>query len=69
VAPNVAELIDRAAAADDVRELFSAASTRPRRLVPFDSAAWLATDPATSLPTSPARPCSACGSRWSSSAR
>jgi DNA-binding NarL/FixJ family response regulator len=55
VAPNVAELIDRAAAADDVRELFAAASTRLRRLVPFDSAAWLATDPETSLPTSPTR--------------
>ena len=55
VAPNVAELIDRAAAADDVRELFAAASVRLRRLVPFDSAAWLATDPATSLPTSPTR--------------
>jgi DNA-binding CsgD family transcriptional regulator len=55
VAPNVAELIDRAAAADSVRDLFAAASTRLRRLVPFDSAAWLATDPATSLPTSPTR--------------
>jgi DNA-binding CsgD family transcriptional regulator len=55
VAPNVAELIDRAAAADGVREVFAAASTRLRRLVPFDSAAWLATDPATSLPTSPTR--------------
>jgi DNA-binding CsgD family transcriptional regulator len=55
VAHNVAELIDRAAAADGVREVFAAASTRLRRLVPFDSAAWLATDPATSLPTSPTR--------------
>jgi len=55
VAPNVAELIDRAAAAGGVRELFAAASTRLRRLVPFDSAAWLATDPATILPTAPTR--------------
>jgi DNA-binding CsgD family transcriptional regulator len=55
VAPNVAALIDRAAAADGVRGLFEAASTRLRRIVPFDSSVWLATDPATTLPTSPTR--------------
>jgi DNA-binding CsgD family transcriptional regulator len=50
-----AELIDRAAAASSVRELFAAASSRLRRLVPFDAAAWMATDPATTLPTAPTR--------------
>ena len=34
-------------------ELFRAASRRLRRLVPFDAAVWLATDPATTLPTAP----------------
>ena len=35
--------------------MFAAASERLRRLVPFDAAVWLATDPATSLPTAPTR--------------
>lgn len=34
---------------------FAAASPRLRRLVHFDAAAWLATDPGTGLPTSPVR--------------
>jgi DNA-binding CsgD family transcriptional regulator len=34
-------------------ELFARASARLRRLVPFDSAGWTATDPATLLPTNP----------------
>jgi DNA-binding CsgD family transcriptional regulator len=50
-----AELIERAGAAPGVRELFEAVSTRLRRLVAFDAAVWLATDPATGLPTAPAR--------------
>jgi DNA-binding CsgD family transcriptional regulator len=49
------ELIERAAAANDVRDLFATASERLRRLVPFDAAVWLATDPATILPTTPVR--------------
>ncbi len=49
------ELIRHAAAAGSVRELFAAASERLRRLVSFDAAVWLATDPATSLPTAPTR--------------
>ena len=48
-------LIERAAEAAGVRELFAAASPRLRRLVPFDAAAWLAVDPATTLPTAPTR--------------
>jgi DNA-binding CsgD family transcriptional regulator len=50
-----AELIERAGDAPSVRVLFEAASTRLRRLVSFDAAVWLATDPATGLPTAPAR--------------
>ena len=41
--------------ADGVRGLFAAASERLRRLVPFDAAVWMGTDPATTLPTSPTR--------------
>jgi DNA-binding CsgD family transcriptional regulator len=36
-------------------EVFSRASSRLRRIVPFDAAAWLGTDPGTGLPTSPVR--------------
>ena len=50
-----AELIERAGDAPSVRELFAAVSSRLRRMVGFDSAVWLATDPATGLPTAPAR--------------
>ena len=49
------ELIERAGAAGSVQALFGAASERLRRLVPSDAAVWLATDPATSLPTTPTR--------------
>jgi DNA-binding CsgD family transcriptional regulator len=49
------ELIDRAWRADTVAELFRAASSGLRRVVPFDGAVWLATDPATNLPTAPTR--------------
>jgi DNA-binding CsgD family transcriptional regulator len=48
-------LIDRAGEAGSVREVFAAASERMRGLVPFDAAVWLASDPATSLPTAPTR--------------
>jgi DNA-binding CsgD family transcriptional regulator len=47
------ELIDRAAAAGSVAELFAAASTGLEQVVPFDGAVWLAVDPATGLPTAP----------------
>jgi DNA-binding CsgD family transcriptional regulator len=49
------ELVVRAASADDVMGVFRTASERLRRLVPFDAAVWLATDPATQLPTAPTR--------------
>ena len=48
-------LIERAGEAASVGDLFGAASERLRRLVPFDAAVWMATDPATSLPTAPTR--------------
>jgi DNA-binding CsgD family transcriptional regulator len=50
-----AELIDRAAAAASVGEVFAAASQRLRRLVPHDACVWAAVDPATTLPTTPTR--------------
>jgi DNA-binding CsgD family transcriptional regulator len=49
------ELVARAGEAGSVRELFGVASERLRRLVPHDAAVWLATDPATNLPTAPTR--------------
>jgi DNA-binding CsgD family transcriptional regulator len=49
------ELIDRAQRAESVREVFDVASARLRRLVRFDAAVWLASDPATGLPTAPTR--------------
>jgi DNA-binding CsgD family transcriptional regulator len=47
------ELIDRARAATTPSELFTEVSTRLRRLVPFDAAQLMGTDPATGLPTLP----------------
>lgn len=59
LAPTVAharqQLIERAHQADDVRDLFASASRRLHRLVPFDAAVWLSTDPWTHLPTAPTR--------------
>jgi DNA-binding CsgD family transcriptional regulator len=59
MASNVAHhrdaLIDRTREAGSVREVFAAASQHMRRLVQFDAAVWLATDPATNLPTAPTR--------------
>lgn len=49
------ELIDRARRAESVRVLFDVAAPRLRRLVPYDAAGWMATDPATSLPAAPTR--------------
>jgi hypothetical protein len=49
------ELIDYALDARDVRELFAGVSRRLQRIVPFDAAVWMAPDPATTLPTAPAR--------------
>jgi DNA-binding CsgD family transcriptional regulator len=48
-------LIEDAEQAQSVGDLFGAVSRRLRGLVPFDAAVWLATDPATSLPTAPTR--------------
>jgi DNA-binding CsgD family transcriptional regulator len=47
------ELIDRAAAAGSVADLFGAASMGLQQVMPFDGAVWLAVDPATGLPTAP----------------
>jgi hypothetical protein len=72
------ELVLRVQRADDSAAVFTEASRRLRRLVPFDAAVWLTTDPGTGLPTAPtladtwssrtsrsgARSCGA-GSSWS----
>jgi DNA-binding CsgD family transcriptional regulator len=55
VADKRDQLIAHADAAEDVDGLFREASSRLRRLVPFDAAVWLGTDPATGLPTAPTR--------------
>lgn len=49
------ELLARAADAPDALALFAGASTRLRRLVPFDAAVWRATDPLTGLIAAPIR--------------
>jgi hypothetical protein len=49
------ELVWRVGRAGDASEIFAAASSRLRQLVPFDAAAWVGTDPATGLPTAPTR--------------
>jgi DNA-binding CsgD family transcriptional regulator len=49
------ELIAALDRADGVRDVFAAASSRLRRLVPFDAAIWMGADPATTLPSSPTR--------------
>jgi DNA-binding CsgD family transcriptional regulator len=43
-------LLERAAKRESVRELFAVASERLRRLISFQAAAWVATDPHTGLP-------------------
>jgi DNA-binding CsgD family transcriptional regulator len=47
------ELVLRVQRAHDPLAVFAEASTRLRRLVPFDAAVWLTTDPGTGLPTTP----------------
>lgn len=54
-ARQLTALADTCEQAADEQTLFVAASERLRRLVPFDGAAWFATDPATVLATSPVR--------------
>lgn len=49
------ELIAAATEAPDALSLFDAASTRLRRVVPYDAAVWRATDPITGLMTAPIR--------------
>jgi DNA-binding CsgD family transcriptional regulator len=49
------QLIARTGEAHSICELFATASERLRRLVPFDAAVWLTSDPATGLPTAPTR--------------
>jgi len=49
------ELVLRIQQADTAAEVFAEASTRLRRLVPFDAALWMATDPTTGLMTAPTR--------------
>jgi hypothetical protein len=44
------ELVLRVQRADDPAAVFAEASTRLRRLVPFDAAVWLTTDPGTGCP-------------------
>jgi DNA-binding CsgD family transcriptional regulator len=48
-------LIDAAWRQRSAAEVFESASSRLRGVVDFDAAAWMATDPATGLPTSPVR--------------
>jgi DNA-binding CsgD family transcriptional regulator len=47
------ELVLQVQRVDDPVAVFAEASTRLRRLVPFDAAVWLTTDPGTGLPTAP----------------
>jgi hypothetical protein len=47
------ELVLRVQRVPDAAAVFAEASTRLRRLVPFDAAVWLTTDPGTGLPTAP----------------
>ncbi|WP_411082714.1 LuxR C-terminal-related transcriptional regulator [Streptomyces sp. cmx-18-6] len=50
-----AELLSGAAKATDALGLFAEASTRLRRLLPYDAAVWRVTDPVTGLMTAPIR--------------
>jgi len=49
------ELVARVQRVPDAAGVFAEASPRLRRLVPFDGAAWVSTDPGTGLPTAPSR--------------
>lgn len=46
-------VLDHATAADSISDLFVAVSSQFRRLLPFDAAVWLASDPATGVPAAP----------------
>ncbi len=48
-------LIEHAADAPTVRDVFAAAAERLHRLVKYESAVWMAVDPAPTLPTAPTR--------------
>lgn len=50
-----AEFLRGVARADGIAAVFAESSTRLRRLVPFDAAAWVGNDPVTGLPTAPVR--------------
>src|SRR5690606_12065372 len=49
------DVVDHLGRATSAADVFARASSRLRRVVPFDGAAWLGTDPATGFPTSPVR--------------
>jgi DNA-binding CsgD family transcriptional regulator len=49
------DLVRRVNRAGDASDVFAEASHGLHRLVPFDAAAWVSTDPATGLPTGPTR--------------
>ena len=44
------EFVRRVTAIEEADEVFAEASRRLERLVPFDAAAWLTSDPGTGLP-------------------
>ena len=50
-----AALVSGATEARDVADVFAVVSPRLRRLVPFDGAVWVSTDPATGFPAGPTR--------------
>lgn len=52
---QVEALVASCAAPADSTELFESVSRRLRRMVPYDGAAWFATDPVTTLATCPVR--------------
>ena len=52
---QVEALVASCAAPGDSTELFDSVSRKLRRMVPFDGAAWFATDPVTTLATCPVR--------------
>jgi len=62
------ELVLRVQRVPDAAAVFAEASTRLRRLVPFDAAVWLTTDPGTGLPTAPPSPTTSSSMARSSSA-
>ncbi|ONI84476.1 helix-turn-helix transcriptional regulator [Actinosynnema sp. ALI-1.44] len=52
---GMGNLVDQAVRAPDALAMFTEASARLRKLVPFDAAVWRTTDPDTGLMTSPIR--------------